>query len=337
MQVCLNGTRTREECAHVPWTATELAAAAVSAVAAGADEIHLHPKTPDGADTLAADHVAGALTAVRKAVPGIAIGVAVGALPASDAAQSAAAVRSWTVVPDSATVTWQEDGADLIAAALQERGVRIEAAVRSAGDARRYLARPRAVDVARLVVEITDADPRTAPAAAVALLTTLAGPASPVLMHGRSAAAWSVLHMAAIRGMATRIGLQDVLELPDGTPATNNAELITHACRMITHASAGAPVPHRGAGSAHRGQRRIRSSVLRAGFAQSKLTVESLWLRYVGVGGAMPFERLHAALHAHDLPELEHDLIAQALNEYFLERGTPHPVAYADEVDDHRT
>ncbi|GAA2622029.1 3-keto-5-aminohexanoate cleavage protein [Streptomyces tubercidicus] len=49
-----------------PTTATELAEAARAAVAAGVTDIHLHPKRPDGSDTLAPEIVAEAIEAVRE-------------------------------------------------------------------------------------------------------------------------------------------------------------------------------------------------------------------------------------------------------------------------------
>ncbi|WP_235991101.1 3-keto-5-aminohexanoate cleavage protein [Streptomyces ureilyticus] len=70
LQVCLNGARSRAECSHLPVTGDELAAAAREAVAAGAEDIHLHPKDGDGRDTLEAVAVAAAVSAVRATVPG---------------------------------------------------------------------------------------------------------------------------------------------------------------------------------------------------------------------------------------------------------------------------
>ncbi|MFJ8389447.1 3-keto-5-aminohexanoate cleavage protein [Streptomyces sp. NPDC094438] len=52
LQVCLNGAGTRAECGHLPMSRDELAVAAKQAVAAGAEDIHLHPKNLDGEDTL---------------------------------------------------------------------------------------------------------------------------------------------------------------------------------------------------------------------------------------------------------------------------------------------
>lgn len=229
LQVCPNGARTRAEHPHLPVLPAELAAAAKAAVAAGAEDIHLHPKDRDGTDTLAAPHVAAALTAVRAAVPGIPVGVTTGAWATPDPERRAALVRAWTVLPDHASVNWHEDGADLVADALLERGIGIEAGLYSGTDAvRRFLAWRSAHRVMRLLAEVTDTDPHTAPATAAALLTELrnADMPVPVLLHGEDGSAWPVLRLAAVEGLSARIGLEDTLRLPDTTVASDNAELI---------------------------------------------------------------------------------------------------------------
>ena len=69
LQVCLNGVRAKQAHPSVPHTADELAEAAHGAVAAGAEEIHLHPKDPGGRDTLDAEAVSAALlVAAAKAM-----------------------------------------------------------------------------------------------------------------------------------------------------------------------------------------------------------------------------------------------------------------------------
>src|SRR5690349_11468024 len=110
LQVCLNGVRSRAECPRLPVTAAELAVAAREAVAAGAEDIHLHPKDGDAQDTLEAAAVAAAVSAVRAAVPGVPVGVTTGAWAVPDPQVRVAHVRSWSVLPDHASVNWHEDG-----------------------------------------------------------------------------------------------------------------------------------------------------------------------------------------------------------------------------------
>jgi uncharacterized protein (DUF849 family) len=234
LQVCLNGARSRAECAHLPVSPQELAAAARAAVAAGAEDIHLHPKDRDGADTLDPTAVAAVLTAVRAAVPGIPVGVTTGAWATPDPGERAAQVRSWTLPPDHASVNWHEDGATEVATALLDRGIGVEAGIYSGTTAaRRFLAWPESHRVLRVLAEITDTSPRTAIRAATDLLDELhAAATSPILLHGEGAAAWPIVQLAAARRLDTRIGLEDVLRLPDTTPADSNADLV-HAARKI--------------------------------------------------------------------------------------------------------
>jgi len=46
----------------------------------------------------------------------------------------------------------------------------------------------------------------------------------PVLLHGANASAWPLLQRAVESGFSTRIGLEDVKFLPDGSPAELNTD-----------------------------------------------------------------------------------------------------------------
>jgi uncharacterized protein (DUF849 family) len=234
LQVCLNGARSRAECSQLPVTADELAVAAREAVAAGAEDVHLHPKDRAGQDTLEAPAVAAAVSAVRAAVPGIPIGVTTGAWATADPYARAAQVRAWTVLPDHASVNWHEDGATDVAAALLDRGIGIEAGIYSGTPAaQRFLDWPGSRRVLRVLAEITEVPPHDALHAAVGLLDELESVAAPILMHGEDTAAWPILQLAASRRLDARIGLEDVLHLPDGTPAAGNAALVRAARQIV--------------------------------------------------------------------------------------------------------
>ncbi|MEU5368845.1 3-keto-5-aminohexanoate cleavage protein [Streptomyces sp. NPDC005951] len=234
LQVCLNGARTPHECADLPVTPDELATAAGEAVAAGAEDIHLHPKDRDGRDTLDADAVAAALDAVRTAVPGVPVGITTGAWATAHPQARTAQVRSWTVLPDHASVNWHEDGAEDVAAALLDRGVGIEAGIYSSTPAaQRFLDWPESHRVLRILAEVTETAPQHAVLVAADLLNQLASVTAPVLLHGEDTAAWPVLSLAASRRLDTRIGLEDVLRLPDGAPAPGNAALVRAARETI--------------------------------------------------------------------------------------------------------
>ncbi|QGV81441.1 3-keto-5-aminohexanoate cleavage protein [Streptomyces ficellus] len=238
IQVCLNGARGTGDCAAVPVSPGAMAESAARAVAAGAAEVHVHPKSPCGDDTLSPRVVAAVLGAIREAVD-VPVGVTTGAWAEPDPRRRVERVRSWTALPDHASVNWHEPGAEEVAAALLERGVGVEAGVWSGTDgARRFLASPLAPRVSRVLAEVTDRDPVTAPVTARALLAELAGaPGVPVLLHGEDGGAWPVLRLAVRLGLDTRVGLEDTLVLPDGRPAGSNAELVAAAVEVVRDAS----------------------------------------------------------------------------------------------------
>ncbi|WP_181412186.1 3-keto-5-aminohexanoate cleavage protein [Streptomyces griseorubiginosus] len=225
VQVCLNGPRGAADGTAVPLTPEAMARSAAEAVAAGATDIHVHPKTPCGQDTLSPRVVAATLEAIRALVP-VPVGVTTGAWSEPDPAARVARVREWTVLPDHASVNWHEPGAESVAAALIERGVGVEAGIWSGTDAAARFARsPLGPRVLRVLAEVTDTE--AAETAADRLLADL-GPAHgrPVLLHGEDAGAWPVLRLAGRLGLATRVGLEDTLILPDGQRAVSNAQLV---------------------------------------------------------------------------------------------------------------
>src|SRR5438874_48978 len=111
IQAALNGRRSRDEHPAVPITPTELAAAARTAVAAGALSIHMHPRDAGGRETLDAEPRAAAVRAVRDACPGIEISVTTGFWIEGDVARRLAKIAGWDVLPDLASVNVKEPGA----------------------------------------------------------------------------------------------------------------------------------------------------------------------------------------------------------------------------------
>ncbi|WP_167409659.1 3-keto-5-aminohexanoate cleavage protein [Streptomyces africanus] len=227
VQVCLNGPRTAADGTAVPLTPDSMADSAAQAVAAGATDIHVHPKTPCGRDTLSPRVLAETLSTIRSRVR-VPVGVTTGAWAEPDPAARLERIRSWTVLPDHASVNWHEPGAEEVAALLLDLGVGVEAGIWSGTDgAERFADSPLGSRVLRVLAEVTDTDPSTAAGSARALLSDL-GPAHgrPVLLHGEDGGAWPVLRLAGELGLATRVGVEDVLVLPDGRRAGSNAELV---------------------------------------------------------------------------------------------------------------
>lgn len=231
IKACLNGSR--EPGAHptLPLTPEELAHAGRAAVDAGAGALHIHPRRADGTQSLDADTVAAALHAVRAACPGVPVGGTTIATIAADPAERLALVRGWRVKPDFVSVNFSEDGAVELALALLDIGVGVEPGLSNSDDVRLLLSSGIAPRCVRLLLEPDEQDGAAAIANARAMAALLdeALVATPRLLHGMDEAAWPVLDAALAWGYDTRIGLEDVLILPDGSPARDNAQLVATA------------------------------------------------------------------------------------------------------------
>ncbi|MEU4678395.1 3-keto-5-aminohexanoate cleavage protein [Micromonospora sp. NPDC023737] len=244
IKACLNGGRRSDEHPAVPITADELASAAVDAVAAGAEALHLHPRDHVGAETLHLDHVAAAVTAVRRTCPGVPVGVSTGLwISDGDAGRRVAAVARWADLPvaarpDVASVNVSEAGFAELVETLQRAGVGVEAGVWSTADAQE-LAGFGAASWTRVLVEIVDGAAEAAVATADAILVRLdeLGVAGQRLLHGEEAACWQLVAHAGRLGLPTRIGLEDTVVGPDGEPVVGNADLVQQALAVWTAAS----------------------------------------------------------------------------------------------------
>ncbi|WBB70307.1 3-keto-5-aminohexanoate cleavage protein [Micromonospora sp. WMMD812] len=229
LKACLNGGRGQAEHPAVPVTPADLAADAARCVALGVAAVHVHPRDGAGAESLRPEVIADALTAVRAARPDLPVGVSTGAWIEPDPAARVAAVRAWHVLPDFASVNAHEEGAEAVAAALHERGILVEAGLWTVEAVAAY--RGWRVPAGRILVECMAEQPAVALADAARVLSALptGSDAPPVLLHAEGPATWPVLADAVRRGLHTRIGLEDTLRLPDGTPAPDNASLVTAA------------------------------------------------------------------------------------------------------------
>ncbi len=140
LQACLNGSRDKAFHAYTPFTAAELASDAAAAIAAGATELHIHPRDATGNETLDATVVREALEAIRARVPGTPIGLSTHERIAPGGAGRLKAVESWKVLPDYVSINLIEDDAPEMIALAMSKGIGVEAGLWSAADAERLIA-----------------------------------------------------------------------------------------------------------------------------------------------------------------------------------------------------
>ena len=233
LQACLNGNRPRSDHPAVPITPQELAEDARRALAAGARELHVHPRGPDGEDTVEPGPVADALRAIRAACPGTPLGLTTGLwTTGGDAERRLALVAAWDELPDYASANLAEPGFEELCELLAASGVGIEAGVWARQGAERLI--ESGVEPLRVLVETNDLEA----AAAIDAALVAGGVTAPQLHHGGGAEAWAALDAGLARGRDTRIGLEDTTAMPDGSPARDNAALVAEARRRVSGSAA---------------------------------------------------------------------------------------------------
>ncbi|PZV39688.1 3-keto-5-aminohexanoate cleavage protein [Mesorhizobium kowhaii] len=239
VQACINGARPREFHPRLPLTAQTMASDAAACVAAGAAELHIHPRSIDGRESLAA--VNATVLAVRQACPGTLVGVSTGAWIEDDVERTRTAIGGWRELPDYASVNLSEVDAPGVMELLRNRGVGIEAGLATLADAERFVGLADHGRVLRILIEI---DIRDLPAAldeahGIAAVLERAGVRRPILLHGVDATVWPFVELAHRKRWSTRVGLEDGKTLADGRTARDNAEIVAAAVAIFRPVPAG--------------------------------------------------------------------------------------------------
>ena len=214
IKIALNGGRS-----GAPATPEEIADDVAACAAAGATVFHVHPRGIGGMESLQAADADRVVAAIRARVPDVSLGLTTGAWILPDVQKRLDAIGRWQQLPDFASVNFDEDGCELVARLLVDRGIAVEAGVLDAASTERFLA--ASIPVVRLLIEVQEQHLDESLRAIDTILEVLGDHPAPRLLHGHAAMAWPLFDEAVRRGYDSRIGLEDVAALPDGRPATN--------------------------------------------------------------------------------------------------------------------
>jgi uncharacterized protein (DUF849 family) len=233
VQACINGSRNPDFHQKLPLNAESMADDAAFCVAAGAAELHIHPRDADGRESLAA--IDGTVATVRRACPGTLIGVSTGAWIEGDEERTRQCIAGWRVLPDYASVNLSERDAPDVMETLRRRRVGIEAGLASVADAERFVRLPGHDRVLRILIEIGEQEPDAARQVVdeIAAVLENADVQRPILLHGNDAMVWPLVKLARRCRWSTRVGLEDGKHLPDGTIAPDNAALVAAAVAIF--------------------------------------------------------------------------------------------------------
>lgn len=233
---CLNGDRRPGAHPALPVSVDRLLADAHAAVAAGATGVHMHPRGPEGAESLEPQVVGPLMERLRAEGPAVPVSLSTALSAQSDPWRRYDLVQRWAspTLPDSVTVNLHEAGSVDLIRLLEDRRVAVEAGVWTVEAARILIA--TRVPVSAVLVEPTQVATQDARRNAESILSLLdrAGVAVPRLLHGSDATAWPLLEDALEAGHDIRIGLEDTMRMPDGSEAKDNAALVAHAVRLAS-------------------------------------------------------------------------------------------------------
>jgi uncharacterized protein (DUF849 family) len=224
----LNGSREPGDHPLLPVTPEQLARDALAVQAAGAQALHVHPRDTQGRQSLAAEDQAAALLAIRERCPGLPIGVSTALWIEPDPEVRLRRVQEWTVLPDFASVNFDEPGTVDLCQALLARGIGVEGGLSQAAQVELLRQGDLAERCLRILIEPTEEEETEALNTSTAIVQALdaARITLPRLLHGAKATTWPLLDTAPGWGYQTRIGLEDSLRRPDGSQAKGNAELV---------------------------------------------------------------------------------------------------------------
>jgi uncharacterized protein (DUF849 family) len=228
VKACINGARRPDAHPALPVTPVAMGWAAAASVRAGAGAIHVHVRGPDLEQSLDPEDVARCVSAVRLAIGKVPMGISTLLNIVKDPDRRVAIASKWTVRPDFASVNFNEAGSPALASRLIEMGVGIEAGLADAAAAEELVRSGLGPRCLRILIEPRGADAPAALKSADEMVAVLDR-----LLHGSNASAWGVIADVARRGYDTRAGLEDVLVLPDGSPAPDNAAIVAEAVRRV--------------------------------------------------------------------------------------------------------
>lgn len=233
VQACINGARPKEFHPALPITKDAMIEDAIACIAAGAAELHIHPRDAGGKESLS--HVDALVGGIRDACPGSLVGVSTGAWIEGDVDRTRKCINQWTCLPDYASVNLSEPDAPGIFALLETTGVGIEAGLATVEDAARFVTLPQKHRVFRVLfeIEMQNVDHAQATLQGIQDVLEEACVQRPILLHGFDDTVWHFVRVARDKRWSTRVGLEDGCQLDDQSVASSNAQLVAEAVSIL--------------------------------------------------------------------------------------------------------
>ena len=233
LQACLNGSRPPGDHEALPLTPDELARDAREVAEAGAVAVHVHPRGPDGRESLEAEHCGAAVAALREAAPKLEISLSTGLwITDGDVERRLACVDAWTELPDTRLAQRQRGGVGAAGGpARRARGLdRDRPLERRPSRPARRLRAWRAAAGARSSSRRRRRRPSPSPPPARSTAGSSArGSSSRSCTMGSTSRRGPCSTPPCAASARSAIGFEDSYSLPDARRAGSNAELVAAA------------------------------------------------------------------------------------------------------------
>jgi len=228
IQIAVNGNRQEK---FIPKKKEEIVQSTVSAIEKGAETIHFHPRDADGKETLNAAVVDEHILELKRHQRQVPVGISTGEWIEPNLERRLAHIKSWRVLPDFVSINYEETGSDKVTEVVNEKGILIEAGLSNLEAAKNFIKIYNQDRFIRILIEPQEQVLEGALHTAALIENQIeeAGIQLPILLHGVDKTCWNLLKLALVKGYQTRIGLEDVLTLPNGKKAKDNAELLKEA------------------------------------------------------------------------------------------------------------
>ena len=229
VKAAINGGRKRSEGCLVPTTAEEIAKDALKCVQRGASVVHAHARDINGKETIRPDEVAHMVSAAKNLHSSIVIGTTTGLWTCESHFERLSLMKEWQsdALPDFASITYREEGADEVAELILERGMELESAVWAMNDVPALLDSPFLKNNVRILIEpeTTSIEEALHTCLEIKAIFEKEAPGIPLLFHGYDQTFWPIVELAIREQVQTRIGFEDTNRLPNGIEARTNLDL----------------------------------------------------------------------------------------------------------------
>lgn len=231
IQAAINGSR---KDSIVPDTTARILEESMLSIQAGAVCIHFHVRDGFGQETLEDKWVNLQVMELKKKLVKVPIGISTGAWIEPDLERRIAQIRSWSCTPDFVSINFDEEGYELVAEVILEKGIAIEVGLNGVLAAKNFLNSKLADRCLRILIEPPDQNYALAykTVEKIELLLDEVKIDTPRLLHGVDNTCWKMIKTAFAKNYHTRIGFEDTLFLSDHQKAKNNGELIKNAIKI---------------------------------------------------------------------------------------------------------